>query len=607
MHDDVTLEEFREGQLCKICYEDYLAAGAIPEVFLEEFFKEPSSREKEENLWTNEPPPNGKKVSRLPTVTVMLERKYPSYALIDSGSTVSMIGKRAFRKVTEHWPKDDHEYRKIDRPIKSIYSASGNTIPTEGVYVISLVFDHVIILHHLTVISDVEGGPFESSFDVILGMDFLKPHGATLFLKEGYLKIGTYELPLHGKSIEQEEEEMSGQCHIIHESEELQLTPFMVKERVTIRSNEICLVQFLKLEQDAEPFKIQNQMMSSANLICLNQWVTGDKEVSLALYNIAPNDTSLEKGQEEWVLHDPDVKLNQDEEWPILAHQITQQAEAINDQQKKRLLSLFEKFKDILRMKTDPPGKALNYSVTVHLESEEPVNLRQYPLTYEDRIEVGRQVNSMVNNGIISPSESPWNFPVIFVNKKIIDNEGNVKPDRRMCVDLRALNERTKKINFPIPTVDFTIQSLHGCQYFSSLDVLSGFWHLDIEESSRKYFAFSTLNNHYQFNVLPFGWVNSPFYFQQYMQTRIANKIPEYVQVYIDDIIIFSKTVEEHFQAIQRVFEIVREEGLRLKLAKCSFFNKEMEYLGHIISARGIQKDPKKLKAIPRRSILGKS
>jgi hypothetical protein len=267
-------------------------------------------------------------------------------------------------------------------------------------------------------------------------------------------------------------------------------------------------------------------------------------------------------------------------------------------------------------LKTDAPGRVVNYEVPIHLDSEEPIKLRQYPLTHEDREEVKREVETMEKNGIISASDSPWNFPIIFVNKKIIDNKGNVKPDRRMCIDLRALNEKSKKINFPIPTVDHTIQNLTGCQYFSSLDVLSGFWHLSMDEPSRRYLSFSTPWNHYSFNVLPFGWVNSPFYFQQFMQVRVANRLPHCVQVYIDDIIIFSKTKDDHFVHLEEVFRVVKEQGLRLKLAKCSFFNEKMEYLGHIISKNGMQKDPKKLRIIeqvepPRtkkqvRSFLGK-
>jgi transposase InsO family protein len=295
---------------------------------------------------------------------------------------------------------------------------------------------------------------------------------------------------------------------------------------------------------------------------------------------------------------------------------VVRQAVVLQPTEQRRLKTILRDFKKVFKLKTDPPGLVNNYEVDIVLETEEPICQRQYPLTYDDKEEVRKQTAEMEAMGVIEVSDSPWNSPVIFVNKKIVDNEGTSTPDRRMCVDLRALNLVTKKVNFPIPTVDSTIQNLTGSKFFSSLDVLSGFWHLPMSAKSQQYLAFSTPWNHFQFKRLPFGWVNSPFHFQRYMQTRIANRLPEFVQVYIDDIVIFSKTKEEHFEHIQAVLQVIQEEGLHLKTSKCSFFNHEMEYLGHIISEEGIRKDPRKVAAIEQlrppttkkqlRSFLGK-
>jgi hypothetical protein len=224
--------------------------------------------------------------------------------------------------------------------------------------------------------------------------------------------------------------------------------------------------------------------------------------------------------------------------------------------------------------------------------------MRPYELNVRDKAEAQKQLKAMLENGIIRPADSEYNSPAIFVNKKIIDAENNIHADRRMCIDLRALNKKTQKINFPIPNIDSTLRNLSGSKFFTTLDILSGFWHLGLTENSKKYTAFTLLNGKWEFNVLPFGWVNAPFHFQLYMQRKIADRLPKFTQVYIDDVVIFSRTEEEHLDHIKQVIAVIEEEGIHLKLAKCSFFNKEIEYLGHIISADGIKKDPRKVAII---------
>ena len=173
----------------------------------------------------------------------------------------------------------------------------------------------------------------------------------------------------------------------------------------------------------------------------------------------------------------------------------------------------------------------------------------------------------MLRSNVIEPSISPWNSPVLFVNKKMVDKEGNTIPERRMCVDLQAVAKAVAVAK-------------------------------TMAKGVRQYFAFSTKEGHYQFKVLPFGWVNSPFYFLRFTQTCIANQAKDCCRAYIDDLVIYLKTKKEHFQHIRKVLDIVCSANVRLKMSKCSFFTEEMKYLGHVITKEGIQKDPKKLEAI---------
>jgi transposase InsO family protein len=305
-----------------------------------------------------------------------------------------------------------------------------------------------------------------------------------------------------------------------------------------------------------------------------------------------------------------------EEQWEEMANTVVAQSDNLDEAGKERLKELMVEFKDVFRLKTDPPGRVDEYAVPIQLTTQNPVFLNQYHLSAADNRESDKQVELMLKAGVIRPSISPYNFPRLFTDKKIITNEGTEVPDRRFCIDLRALNEISERISFPMPTCDHTIHRLRGSQYYSCLDILSGFWHLPLTPESCKYVAFSTGKGHFEFTVLPFGWVNSPFWFQRFTQTCIANPNGDYCQAYIDDLVVFSKDVEDHFLHLRQVLNTIRSLNVRLKTSKCSFFAREMEYLGHIISADGIRMNPKKVKVImnlPRpttkkqvRSFLGK-
>ncbi len=187
-----------------------------------------------------------------------------------------------------------------------------------------------------------------------------------------------------------------------------------------------------------------------------------------------------------------------------------------------------------------------------------------------------------------------------------------------MVIDYRALNKLTIKNRFPLPRIDDLFDKLQGSQYFTSLDAASGFHQILLQESDRPKTAFRTPFGHYQFRVLPFGLTNAPATFQAVMNRVfehpkfLANgkvnplaAISDFVLVFIDDILIFSKTAEEHVEHVKIVMDVLRQNSILIKMSKCSWGQTELPYLGHIVSKDGIKVDPKRLKLwLPGLSLL---
>ena len=210
------------------------------------------------------------------------------------------------------------------------------------------------------------------------------------------------------------------------------------------------------------------------------------------------------------------------------------------------------------------------------------------------RGEVARQLREMQENGVISPSSSPWASPVVLVRKK----DGTL----RFCIDYRELNSVTKADTFPLPRIDDLLDQLNNAEYFSTLDLASGFWQVQVHPTSKEKTAFVTQQGLYQFNVMPFGLRNAPAVFQRLMQCVLSGLNPEggvpFTSVYIDDILIFSRTFEEHLQHLKAVIERVSAAGLKLKPTKCKFIRQRVEYLGHILTPNGICPNPDRVSAV---------
>ena len=227
---------------------------------------------------------------------------------------------------------------------------------------------------------------------------------------------------------------------------------------------------------------------------------------------------------------------------------------------------------------------------TIDTGDNPPIKQQPYrtPMIYRERM--AKMIEDMQAQGIVQPSSSPWASPVVLVPKK----DGTA----RFCIDYRRLNAVSRKDVYPLPRIEDILSTLGEAKYFSTLDLATGFWQIELDESSRPKSAFTTHKGLYEFVRMPFGLCNAPATFQRLMQVVLAGLEWSSCFVYIDDILVASRSFEEHLSHIKEVFSRLRKAGLCLKPKKCSFLCDQVVYLGHVISKKGIAPDPAKVQKV---------
>lgn len=261
-------------------------------------------------------------------------------------------------------------------------------------------------------------------------------------------------------------------------------------------------------------------------------------------------------------------------------------AEKLTQTEQEQLYAVLLNYADVFADDAGDLGKTDKLHYTINTGNALPIRQPARRIPAAQREEVRKLLKEMEEKRIIQPSKSPWASPVVLVKKK----DGFT----RFCVDYRRLNSVMHKDAYPLPRIDDTLQSLSGSKWFSTTDLLSGYWQVDIAENDREKTAFITHNGLFEFNVMPFGLCNAPATFQRLMNLALSGMLWSECLVYLDDIIIFGRTFEEHLSHLASVLERLREVNLKAKLSKCNFVQKQVLYLGHIISLEGIATDPSK-------------
>ena len=266
--------------------------------------------------------------------------------------------------------------------------------------------------------------------------------------------------------------------------------------------------------------------------------------------------------------------------------------QSVNPSHRLNLQEIVQEYRDVFPEtlpKGRPPKRDVEHEIKITSGSEPP-NRPPYRLGPAEQDELEIQIKDLLAQGFIRPSSSPYGAPVLFVPKK----DGRW----RMCVDYRALNKQTIKDKFPLPRIDGLLDRLGGSKIFSKLDLASGYHQIGMEETSIEKTAFRTNLGHWEFLVMPFRLTNAPASFQRLMNKIFADELNSFILCYMDDILVFSRSIEEHWGHLRCALQRLREAKLYGRLHKCDFLKDKVDYLGFEISSEGVHASPEKVKSV---------
>lgn len=267
----------------------------------------------------------------------------------------------------------------------------------------------------------------------------------------------------------------------------------------------------------------------------------------------------------------------------------------LNEEEYHHVLTLITRYPELFRLTEDQLQCTNLVTHKIPTTDELPIHTKQYRYPPIHKEEIDKQVGELLKNDVIKPSVSPYNSPLWIVPKKA-DSKGNKK--WRMVIDFRALNEKTVGDAYPLPNITEILDQLGGAKYFSVFDLASGFHQIRMDERDAQKTAFSTPHGHYEYKRMPFGLKNAPATFQRLMDQILSGLQGNELFVYLDDIVLYASSLEEHAQKFHKLAHRLREANLQLQPDKCEFLRKEVAYLGHIIGKDGVKPDPSKIQAV---------
>lgn len=495
--------------------------------------------------------------------------------LVDSGCSITVLSKKVFDTL----PKTLKATLEEKRGLATV--ADGSSTSTYGRVTLKGKLRHFSYQHQFLV-ADVQE-------DVLIGLDFLQHYQASLCFKNAELSIGGSRL----SCVDEKNLPLSSKVYAVR--------------RMSIPAGSEAII---------EGRLSQNLPGEHAIVECLgeNSWLVGSAMVTLdngrfpvRILNSSPVPLEIPSGKLVARAH-PATELRQtahctkvdlrstklvDNKIPehvadLYSHAV---GTCTTPSEKERLKWLLCRYAKCFSTGSGDVGRTSEVKHSIPIQPG-AAPIKQRPRRHGPVKEaiIEDQVQEMATHGFIEPSSSAWSSPVVLVKKK----DGSW----RFCIDYRKLNAVTVKDAYPLPRIDESLDALSGSKFFSTLDLVSGYWQVELDEDAKQKSAFCTRNGLWQWRVLPFGLTSAPSTFERLMEKVLRGLHWKSVLIYLDDIVVFSNTISQHLDRLEEVLQRLEAANLKLKPTKCELFKKEVKYLGHVVSAEGVKTDPDKIKAI---------
>ena len=264
--------------------------------------------------------------------------------------------------------------------------------------------------------------------------------------------------------------------------------------------------------------------------------------------------------------------------------------EHLNKSCKEKMELFLCQYKDVFSQSKYDIGHTNVLEHNIILTTKMPVYQRRRPIPMAVEKKVNEMVDEMIDHDIVEPCVSPYNSPLVIIKKK--------NNDLRICVDFRRINAMTERFIVPLPSAQELFDRLGSSRYFSVLDLTQGYYQIPVAQNDRQKTAFTTTKGQFMFKRMPFGLNTAPLTFTRMMNLVLKEENFEQCLIYLDDILIFSKTEDEHFCRLANILEKLRKANLKLSPSKCMFLKEEVSYLGHVVDKEGLKTDPNKTKVI---------
>jgi transposase InsO family protein len=421
--------------------------------------------------------------------------------------------------------------------------------------------------HELAVLPNIPG------VDAIIGLDFLERHGVSVHPARRELQFDTWPgLRLRFVA-------------------DYPSAFFRATEDITVPPRSLAYVPTElvgdPLHSSAMTIRAAPLFEEARHLLCPQGFVDSSvRELCLQVTNVGGKPRYIPRGCLVAMVEPADESQvhSVGEEDPLASVNVGPQ---LSGEQRGQLLRLLARYRHCFATAQKPMGRAHRTAHAIDTGDAYPISQHPRPTAPANRAIIKEQVDKMLDEGIIRPSQSPWSSPVVLQRKK----DGST----RFCVDYRKLNDVTKKDVHPLPRISDMLEALAGARWFTTLDAASGYWQIPMALDSIEKTAFTCYLGLFEYLVMPFGLCNAPATFQRLMNLILAGLTWNCCLVYLDDIIIMSRTFEEHLVHIEAVLTRLTAEGILLKPVKCHFALNEVAYLGHIVSKDGVRPNPEKV------------